>query len=47
MSRSGRDRGAAAVEFALLMPLLLVLLLGIMEFGYAFFVQAWSPVLQG
>lgn len=40
MSRSGRDRGAAAVEFALLMPLLLVLLLGIMEFGYAFFVQA-------
>ena len=38
--RRWRDRGAAAVEFALVMPLLVVLLLGIAEFGYAFFIQA-------
>ena len=30
------DRGAALVEFALLMPLLLLLLLGMVEFGYVF-----------
>ncbi|MCC6497785.1 MAG: pilus assembly protein [Propionibacteriaceae bacterium] len=35
-----RERGAAAVEFALLLPLLMMLLLAIMEFGYAFFIQA-------
>lgn len=38
MSRSGRmlvanDGGAAAVEFALLLPLILVLVLGIIDFG--------------
>jgi len=38
--RRWRDRGAAAVEFALVMPLLVMILLGIMEFGYAFFIQA-------
>lgn len=32
-----RRRGAALVEFALVMPLLLLLLIGIMEFG-----RAWS-----
>jgi Flp pilus assembly protein TadG len=31
------DLGAAAVEFALILPLLLVLLFGIMQFGYTFF----------
>ena len=31
--------GAAAVEFAMVMPLLLALLLGIMQWGYVFFVQ--------
>jgi Flp pilus assembly protein TadG len=31
-----RDRGAALVEFAVLAPLLLVLLLGIVEFGWLF-----------
>jgi hypothetical protein len=31
------DHGAAAVEFALVLPLLCVLLFGIMQFGYTFF----------
>ncbi|MHA7239876.1 TadE/TadG family type IV pilus assembly protein [Arthrobacter sp. TMS1-12-1] len=34
------ERGAAAVEMALLLPVLIFLLLGIMEFGRAFNVQA-------
>ncbi|MDP9429873.1 MAG: pilus assembly protein [Actinomycetota bacterium] len=33
------ERGAAAVEFAFIVPLLIVLLLGIAEFGRAFQVQ--------
>lgn len=33
------ERGAAAVEFAILAPILIVLLLGIMEFGRAYNVQ--------
>ncbi|MGH8946612.1 MAG: TadE/TadG family type IV pilus assembly protein [Acidimicrobiia bacterium] len=33
--RSRKDKGAALVEFAILMPLLVVLLLGIVEFGWA------------
>jgi Flp pilus assembly protein TadG len=32
----GRDHGAAAVEFALVFPLLLVLTFGIVNFGYLF-----------
>jgi Flp pilus assembly protein TadG len=39
MKRSWRDRGAAAVEFALVMPVLLILVLGIVEFGRAYNVQ--------
>jgi Flp pilus assembly protein TadG len=31
-----RDKGAALVEFALLMPLLIILILGIVEFGWKF-----------
>ncbi|MEW1949363.1 TadE family protein [Pseudarthrobacter sp902506025] len=34
------ERGAAAVEFAIVMPVLMMLLLGIMEFSRAYSVQA-------
>jgi len=40
--RNGRavhDRGAAALEFALVLPILLILVLGIVEFGRVFNVQ--------
>ena len=33
------ERGASAVEFGLIVPILLVLVLGIIEFGHAFQVQ--------
>jgi Flp pilus assembly protein TadG len=38
-NRQWRERGAAAVEFALVMPLLLILVLGIAEFGRAYNIQ--------
>ncbi|MGM1028533.1 MAG: TadE/TadG family type IV pilus assembly protein [Actinomycetota bacterium] len=34
-----RDRGAAAVEFGLVLPLLLALTIGIIAFGHAFHIQ--------
>src|SRR5687767_1529350 len=34
-----RQRGAAAVEFALVLPLLMALVLGAIDFGYYFFVD--------
>ncbi|MBG6182284.1 Flp pilus assembly protein TadG [Arthrobacter sp. CAN_A214] len=34
-----KERGAVAVEFAVLLPVLILVLLGIMEFGRAFNVQ--------
>ncbi len=37
--RLADERGATAVEFAFIVPLLLVLVLGIVEFGHAFQVQ--------
>lgn len=40
MLRRRSERGAAAVEFALVVPLLLLLMLGIVEFGRAFFIQS-------
>jgi len=39
MRRRRRERGAAAVEFALVMPLLLTLVLGIAEFARAYNTQ--------
>ncbi|OMH34547.1 pilus assembly protein TadE [Tersicoccus sp. Bi-70] len=38
-TRLGSERGAAAVEFALVVPVLLLLLLGIIEFGRAYNTQ--------
>ncbi len=38
--RLRRERGATAVEFALIVPLLIALVIGIAEFGRAFQVQA-------
>jgi len=37
--RSSDDRGAAAVEFALVLPVLIILLLGLVEFSRVFNVQ--------
>ncbi|MFD9704934.1 TadE/TadG family type IV pilus assembly protein [Lentzea sp. NPDC059081] len=39
MKRDARDRGATAVEVALLMPILLVLVMGIVDFGRALHAQ--------
>jgi Flp pilus assembly protein TadG len=39
MSTTPRDRGAAAVEVALLLPILLVLVMGIIDFGRALHAQ--------
>lgn len=39
MFTPSRDRGAAAVEFALVLPVLLLLVIGILEFGRAYHVQ--------
>jgi Flp pilus assembly protein TadG len=38
--RRRRERGAAAVEFALVVPALVMIMFAIMEFGYAFFIQS-------
>lgn len=35
----GRERGAAAVEFAIIFPLLLLLIGGVIDFGRAYFTQ--------
>ena len=40
MPRMRRERGAAAVEFAVVLPVLVAMMVGIMEFGYMFVVQA-------
>ena len=39
LPRGRRGRGAAAVEFALVLPLLLALVLGVIDWGYYFFVE--------
>ena len=43
--RSRNDRGANLVEFAMLAPFLILLLLGIIEFGY--FLGEWNSVKHG
>src|SRR4051794_19598668 len=37
--RNARERGSAAVEFALVVPFLLLILLGIVEYGRVYFMQ--------
>lgn len=37
--RQGSEHGAAAVEFALIVPVLLLIVLGALDWGYFFFVQ--------
>jgi Flp pilus assembly protein TadG len=37
--RWGDDRGAAAVEFALVLPLLMLLVLGCVDWGYYFYID--------
>ncbi len=37
--RFGQDRGAAVVEFAIVVPVLLLILFGLIDFGRLFFVQ--------
>ncbi|GAA4426042.1 hypothetical protein GCM10023169_24450 [Georgenia halophila] len=39
MTKKHRDRGSAAVEFALVVPLLILLVLGIAELGRAYHLQ--------
>lgn len=39
MGRRNHDRGAAAVEFALVLPILLLLVFGIVEFGRLYNIQ--------
>ena len=39
MRPAGRDAGAAALEFALVVPILLVLIFGMIEFGFVFQAQ--------
>lgn len=39
MSRRRNERGAVAVEFALVLPILVILVLGIVEFGRAYNAQ--------
>ena len=39
MAKGRRDRGAAVVEFAILLPLILLVIAGIVDFGRMFFVQ--------
>ena len=43
--RSAGDRGAALVEFAIVMPLLFLILFGIIEFGIAF--NDYQSIRQG
>ncbi|GAA1141208.1 TadE/TadG family type IV pilus assembly protein [Nesterenkonia lutea] len=40
MKARDRDRGASAVEFAIVAPVLVLMLLGILAFGHAFHVQS-------
>lgn len=42
--RAGRDSGAAAVEFALLLPVFLILTIGMISAGFAF--ERWITVTQ-
>jgi Flp pilus assembly protein TadG len=39
MQRRNRERGAAAVEFALVLPILLTLTLGAIDFGWFFYID--------
>jgi Flp pilus assembly protein TadG len=39
LNRKRREKGSSAVEFALAIPIFIILVIGIIEFGWYFFVQ--------
>jgi len=39
VGRAGNKRGTAAAEFAMVLPLFVMLILGIVDFGFYFFIQ--------
>ena len=45
LRRGGREQGASAVEFALVLPILLVLVFGIIAFGFGF--ARWVALTNG